>query len=270
MPLQESSARVEIGPLLASGRTADVFAWGTDQVIKLFHNWFELDNILFEQKVARAVQASGLPIPAVGEVVQVNGRNGLIYQRVDGRSMWEILAHQPWRLVSFAWRMAELHAALHAVAAPADLPDQRRRLRRKIEQAGGLPEEIRQRALGILDKLPAGDWICHGDFHPGNVLLTARGEVIIDWIDVSCGNPLADLARTSIIALGAAATRQVPQLGMKATLRLFHWLYLRRYFHLRPGGYDEYHRWLPVVAAGRLGENMPELEAWLVRQAAKV
>lgn len=255
--------------LIASGRTADVYAWGTEQVIKLFHDWFALENILFEQKVARAVQASGYPVPAVGEIIQVNGRNGLIYQRVEGCSMGEALAHRPWRLFHFARRTAELHAALHAVAAPADMPDQKRRLQRKIEQARALPEELRRRALDAVGKLPAGDRICHGDFHPGNILMAARGEVIIDWIDACRGNPLADLARTSVLALGTAATAQVAQAGMKASLRLFHALYLRRYFRVRPGGYEEYRRWLPVVAAARLSENIPELEQWLVRWAAK-
>ena len=263
----EETALGILGSLIASGRTADVYAWGADQVVKLYHDWFGLEDIQFEQRMAQAVQASGLCVPAVGEIIQVNGRNGLIYQRVDGSLMWEALARQPWRMISLAYRTAELHADLHGIVAPTDLPEQRRRLQRKIEQARALPEELRQRALAALDKLPAGDRICHGDFHPGNILLTGRGEVVIDWIDATRGNPLADLARTSILALGSAATAQVPQKAMKASLRLFHALYLRRYFRLRPGGYAEYRRWLPVVAAARLSENIPELEQWLVTQA---
>ena len=46
--------------------------------------------------------------------------------------------------------------------------------------------------------------------------------------------------------------------------------YLRRYFALRPEGYEEYGRWLPIVAAARLSENIPELERWLLAQAEPV
>jgi aminoglycoside phosphotransferase (APT) family kinase protein len=265
---QRPATSLEVGLLIASGRTADVFAWGEGQVLKLYHNWFGLEDIRFEQRTARAIQASGLPVPAVGEIIQVNGRNGLIYQRVGGIPMWEVLARQPWRMIDFARRSAELHATLHLTIAPTDLPDQHRRLQRKIGQAEGLAEEIRRRALAALGNLPAGNSICHGDFYPGNILIAGRDEVIIDWMDASRGNPLADLARSTIIILGAAATAQIPQAGMKAFLRLFHALYLRRYFRLRPGGYTEYRRWLPVVAAARLSENIPELEQWLVAQAA--
>ncbi len=81
--------------------------------------------------------------------------------------------------------------------------------------------------------------------------------------------PLADATRTTVIALGAAGSSQVPNAALKFFVRQFHAVYLRRYFQLRPGGETEYRRWLPVVAAARLSENIPELERWLVEQAQK-
>ena len=71
------------------------------------------------------------------------------------------------------------------------------------------------------------------------------------------------------IALGAAASSQIPNRTMKTFVRLFHAVYLRRYFQLRHGGETEYCRWLPLVAAARLSENIPELERWLVKRAGK-
>jgi hypothetical protein len=53
-------------------------------------------------------------------------------------------------------------------------------------------------------------------------------------------------------------------------VRLFHGAYLRRYFTLRPGGREEYGRWLPIVAAARLSENIPEIEQWLLAQADRM
>jgi hypothetical protein len=45
-----------------------------------------------------------------------------------------------------------------------------------------------------------------------------------------------------------------------------HAAYLRHYFDLRPGGEKEYHHWLPVVAAARLSENIPEIQQWVMKQ----
>jgi hypothetical protein len=52
-------------------------------------------------------------------------------------------------------------------------------------------------------------------------------------------------------------------------VRLLHAAYLRRYFRLRPGGQVEHRRWLPVVAAARLSEDIPELRAWLVARVER-
>jgi hypothetical protein len=95
-------------------------------------------------------------------------------------------------------------------------------------------------------------------------MVNGQGETVIDWIDSSLGNPLGDLARTSIICLGAVESDQIPEPAFKFTFRLFLRVYLRHYFTLRPGGEAEYSRWLPIVAAGRLNENIPELEGWLI------
>jgi len=101
-------------------------------------------------------------------------------------------------------------------------------------------------------------------------LLSGNGATIIDWIDATRGNPLADVARTSVIALGVAASIQIRNRFLKALAKSFHSAYLKHYFALRPGGKDEYRRWLPIVAGARLSENIPELEKWLVDQAGKI
>ena len=36
---------------------------------KLFYDWFRLENIEYEMRIARTVHASGLPVPAVGEII---------------------------------------------------------------------------------------------------------------------------------------------------------------------------------------------------------
>jgi aminoglycoside/choline kinase family phosphotransferase len=115
--------------------------------------------------------------------------------------------------------------------------------------------------------MPDGDRLCHGDFHPGNILVAPQGEIIIDWIDAVRGNPLADLARSTILLRGAAESSQIGNILEKAFVKTVLVEYIRHYFKLHPGGEQEYRRWLPIVAAARLSENIPELEKWLIAQA---
>lgn len=255
----------DLGAPIAPGRTAEVYAWEGPWVLKLFHDWFSLEDIEYEARMARAVHASGLSVPAVGEIVQVNGRTGLLYQRVDGDSLWNELSRHPGQAPQVARRTAELHAELHAATIRPGIPSLRQKLVGKIHRAGALSTHLRSQALAALDAMPDGESLCHGDFHPGNILATGQGEIIIDWIDAAWGNPLADLARTTIIALGAVECQV--QDSQRVFVRDFHEAYLRHYFHLRPSNELEYQRWLPIIAAARLSENINELELWLIAQA---
>lgn len=254
---------------IARGRTADVYDWDEGHVLKLFHNWFERDNIEYELKIARAVHASGVKSPSVGDLIQVQGRNGLIYERVAGKSMLEMIQQKPWKVFQYGRMLAELHAQMHECVFEADIPSQRRKLERKIQGVDVLPAPLKTALTTSLLSLPDGDRVCHGDFHPANVLISGNNATVIDWIDAARGNPLADAARTTVILLGAANTAQTPDLVVKMFTKLSHAVYLREYFRLRPHGMDEYHRWIPIVAAGRLTEGMPELEKWLLEQARK-
>jgi Ser/Thr protein kinase RdoA (MazF antagonist) len=250
---------------LALGRTAEIYPWGENQVLKLFYDWFSLEDIEYERKIALATQETGLPVPAAGEIVRVAGRNGLVYQRLDGEPLQKRLIRRPWLVIKYARRSAALHAEMHTKRVKADIPQQKAKLARKI-RAAGLPSEVEIRILSHLQRMPEGDYLCHGDFHPGNILVTQEGERIIDWIDSTIGNPLADVARTTIILLGAADC-QVGNPFLKGFIRFYHWIYRRAYFSLQPAGKAEYRRWLPIVAAARLSERITELERWLTRQA---
>lgn len=148
----------------------------------------------------------------------------------------------------------------------------------------GLPRHLRAKALAALDAMPDGNQLCHGDFWPGNILVTPGGEVVIDWNRASCGNPLADLARTNNAAMaflrtnqirreflsyGKSRLSQVKNSLFRTVIRITYPLYLRRYFQLRPGGQEEYQRWLPIIAAARLVDEIPELDGMLIEQVEK-
>ena len=100
-------------------------------------------------------------------------------------------------------------------------------------------------------------------------MVSGKQLIIVDWIDASLGNPLADLARTTILFQGAVEARQIPSSWQRIMVRIIHALYIRHYFKLRPGGEREYAQWFSINAAARLSEGIPELETWLLELASK-
>jgi len=99
--------------------------------------------------------------------------------------------------------MAVLHAAMHGLPAPAGIPSLSEKLGRDITTADRLAPEVRRAVDLVLRRLPDGDRLLHGDLQPGNIMLTGRGPVVIDWQDAARGNPAADVARTLLLLANA-------------------------------------------------------------------
>lgn len=259
------------GPLpepVARGRTAEIYPWEPGTVLKLYFEGASEAWVAREVRATRAVREAGIPAPTIAEVVRIGGRSGFVLERLEGGSMLAELERRPWRLFRLARMLADLQARFNRVEAQG-MPSFKTQLRETIEMSRRVPDDLRRQTLAALDRLPDGKAIGHGDFHPDNVLLTATGPVIIDWITGSAGNPWADVARTSVVLrVGARAALGNPLL--RACSRLFHRAYLNHYCSLCPDRHDLFGRWLPIIAAARLHENIMAERDMLLRLARRV
>ena len=51
-----------------------------------------------------------------------------------------------------------------------------------------------------LDSMPTHVQVCHGDYHPSNILITPEGKpFVLDWSHATQGNASADVARTYLL-----------------------------------------------------------------------
>ncbi len=255
------------GKLIATGNTAEVFAWGQDRVLKLF--WPEYTpQAEGEFTAARAVHAAGLPAPAAYEVVEVEGRRGIVFERIDGPTMLDVLLARPWRLKRLARTMAELHVRAHSLHSQQPEALRQVLLRALQQDRYLLPPHLREGARRLLEQLPDGSSVLHGDFHPINIIMSGRGPVIIDWPDVTRGDPAADVARTWLLTCQGHIPPGTREGGVIHLLRrLFYRAYLHHYRQLRPLPQETLEAWKIPVVAGRLASEAipPEEQVMLVK-----
>lgn len=113
--------------------------------------------------------------------------------------------------------------------------------------------------MRILDRLPTGDRLCHGDYHPGNVLVAADRVGVIDWGYASRGVPEADHARTILLLRWADPLPGTPLMLrglMVAGRSVFARGYTRAYRRHSPHPLQQVDSWLTVHAAARLSEGI--------------
>ncbi len=265
----DSSRRV-----IGIGRTAEILAWGEDRAMKLYREGSPRGYVQREAFVSRFVHRAGLPAPAVFDadtddgLHELDGRLGILYERVDGPTMLRDVGNRPWMVVSHAKTLAALHAGVHSASGDG-LPTLRVRLERAIDEAAEwLTGDERAAAAAALDRLPDGRQVCHGDFHPDNVLLGANGPTIVDWGPAFAGDPAADVAWTILLFRRAGSPIGTsPRLRVIVTLirRIVLRVYLRTYSRLSGIPREEIEAWLGIIAILRLTDRIPEERESLLR-----
>lgn len=245
------------GRLLGAGSTANVYEWGATEVVKIFHDReSSAGEAAKEARKARIVDQMQLRAPRFSGLYEYEGTACLVFERIDGPTVLRCIEPAPASVTFYATLMARLHVELHHVeAAPALDPDLTLELARIIRGAEPLAEAERATVLEVLGTLPEGRSICHYDFHPGNIIMSPRGPVIIDWMNAFVGNPAADVARTSMMIGLAELPPDAPLwLSDGAYRARFGEEYLAAYSRLSGMAPEDVSEWLAPSLAVRASE----------------
>jgi len=252
--------------IVGVGREAEIIEWDGTHVVRLMRDPSAGERLGRERAALAAAHAGGAPVPEIGDLVTVDGRPGLIMERIDGPDLIAKVAKRPWTIFDAAASLGSIHAAIHRIAGPAGLRSIHEIMPERIE-AAGLPPRLSSAALQQLETLPAGDRLCHGDLHPGNVLVSSRGSLAIDWTNASRGPADADVARTVLMLELAVVPDTMPAIVRRMSAigrRIFLRGYVRRYRKERPYDDDVVRRWQIVQAAARVVEGIVEEEPLLL------
>jgi Ser/Thr protein kinase RdoA (MazF antagonist) len=246
-----------LGDLVARGTRSSIHTYGRGAVIKIPHPSTPNDWIKFEAQYADAARAAGAPAARLLGLEQLSGRDASVWEHVEGTSMWQHIVDQPRRSAELGGLLADLQLALFELVPPVALPSQRDRLVSKIRWSAATVERSLARALDLLPP-PAGPLrLCHGDLHPSNVILGEHDPVIVDWFDASRGEPIADVARTSVTLMGDGGTgpRHLPG-SDRRTLAVLTDAYLSS-LRAPIGIADrELARWQAIQAVARMSEGV--------------
>jgi len=174
-------------------------------------------------------RAAGYPVPAARAVNETD----IVMERLEGPTMLDDLGRRPWRIDRHAETLAGLHRRLHEIPAPdwLDAP------------------------------LGEDSSMLHLDLHPDNVMLTARGPYVIDWLNAARGPGAADVAHSWIVIACSSPTvgayrRALSAVGRGLLLRAF----LRRFDRA------ELERHLGAAGEYRLANRgLPERERAAIR-----
>ena len=122
---------------------------------------------------------------------------------------------------------------------------------RKLENATNIDENTKYELLQRLQGMKNHNKLCHGDYHPSNVVVKEDGTVyVIDWAHVTQGNASADAARTYLLF----SIDNKEEVAEK---------YLNLFSEKSGIEKNNIQRWIPIVAATQMTKNIEEEQEFL-------
>jgi aminoglycoside phosphotransferase (APT) family kinase protein len=103
--------------------------------------------------------------------------------------------------------------------------------------------------------LPIENKLCHGDFHPLNILVDSDRYVVLDWNGCCSGNPKLDVV-WSYLTLNSPSIECVYGKDIAKITKEFSDEYIKYYCQYANVDKSEILKYLPLVAMRRLDDNL--------------
>jgi len=205
--------------------------------VKVFSEDFSKADILSEALNQARVEETGLNIPAVEEVLKIDGKWAIVSDFVEGKTLAQMVDEAPDKKAEYIELMTNLQILVHSKQA-ANLNRLREKMHRKISLAN-LDDATKYELQTRLESRPKHYKVCHGDFFFSNIIVRPDGTpYILDWSHATQGNASADVARTYLLfwLSGDIAGAE---------------LYLKLYAEKTSTPKHYVKSWLPIVAASQ-------------------
>ncbi|MGE7622789.1 aminoglycoside phosphotransferase family protein [Viridibacillus sp. NPDC096237] len=236
---------MNLGDPIAIGNTAKIYLF-ENKIVKVFKDYLPDTESLYEANKQKYAYSCGIAVPKVLDVTKIDGKQAIIMEYIKGRTLGNLLSENMKQAEYYINVSIDIQRKIHTVTADS-LEPMSVRLRRQIESAHNLDKKHKSDLIEKLNSMTFENRLCHGDYHLFNLIMSDNKVTIIDWVDASAGDILADIYRTYL--LYSEFSTEIAE------------MYLRLY--CEKCGFFKYDvfQWAPIIAGARLAENVSSEEA---------
>ena len=222
-------------------------------IVKIFATDHPKSAVFNEALNTVKVEETGLDIPKLKEVTQINGEWALLIENRDGKwaiaieykagkTLEDMMESDMKNLEKYMEDFVDLQLQVQSKKSPL-LKGMKDKLARQINGLKDLDATTRYELLTRLESMPKHNKVCHGDFNPSNVIVGKNGKMtVVDWAHATQGNASADAAMTYLLfALHDQESAD---------------LYLKLFCKKSDTARQYVEQWLPIVAAAELGKDI--------------
>lgn len=199
---------ITLGKLLSTGGACNVYELEKGKLIKLYFHGYDINSVKWEYDKTLNARKNSLSAPHVFDIIEYNGRFGIIMERINGKTLMDImfeyimysksnsfdeLFKSP-EILGNIQETARLLYKVHSVYT--DLIDTiESSLIRSVHNNQFLSDTEKRIVNEKIGQLPKRKSVCHGDPNPGNIIKNGESFTFIDWVNAGTGHPFYDLTQ---------------------------------------------------------------------------
>ena len=166
-----------------------------DRCIKVFNHEYSKADVLKEALSHARIEETDLNLPELYQIVRIEDNWAIVFDYIKGKTLQEYMDADGEAQGAYMHLFADIQHRVHA-RKHARLPKVKDVIQRKIEQSS-LDHGLKKALFHSLEQQTEGDALCHGNFEPSNVILSADDEAyILDWPHAAQGDAAVDAATT--------------------------------------------------------------------------
>ena len=232
--------KLEEKNLIVKRAYKEVYRCG-DVIVKIFSETHPKSDVFNEALITARIEETGLDIPKVKEVTQIDGKWAISIEYKEGKTLEEMMMSDRKNMEKYMEDFVDLQLQVNSKTSPL-LNGMKDKLSRQFNSLKEVDATTRYELLTRLESMPKHNKVCHGDFNPSNVIVGKNGKMtVVDWAHATQGNASADAAMTYLLfALKDQETAD---------------LYLNIFCKKSDTAKQYVQQWLPIVAAAQLTKD---------------
>ena len=192
--------------IIGQGGNGTVYRIDDDKIVKVYRPNVGLEQIDREREFAKTALINGVPCVIAYDVVKCGESYGIVFEMLKSDTLGHAMVNNPERMDEYVEKYVALAKELHsAKIKEGAFTNIKTVLHGRVPGLSEwcTPEEM-QLIDSLIDEMPDGDSLIHGDLHPGNIMIQDGELVLIDMPEVTMGAKIWDIAAIYRDMIGAA------------------------------------------------------------------
>jgi uncharacterized protein (TIGR02172 family) len=181
---------------IGRGGHGNVYRLDEETIVKIYHDHSTLEMIEKERMYAKNAFVNGVPSAIAYDIVETEDGYGLVFEMAGATTVSKYIMEHPDKLQEYSIKLGVLLKTLNNTEADPELYGNIKQIYLDRARKAGeffTDDEVDQ-MIRMINSIPEGTGMIHGDFHTNNVMVQSDGELIlIDMADISRGNPIYDI-----------------------------------------------------------------------------